>query len=40
MGQAECKEYRLSNRGEGGLKGFDEAVRLFGVRWGDAGAFI
>jgi hypothetical protein len=34
MGQAEGKEYRWSNRSEADLKGFDEAVRLFEVRWG------
>ena len=30
----EGKEYRFSDRGAADLKGFDEAVRLFEVRWG------
>ena len=30
----ECKEYLSSDRGEADLKGFEEAVRLFEVRWG------
>ncbi len=30
----EGKEYLFSDRGEADLKGFDEAVRLFEVRWG------
>ncbi len=29
----EGKEYLFSDRGEADLKGFDEAVRLFEVRW-------
>jgi class 3 adenylate cyclase len=31
----EGKEYGFSQRGEVDLKGFEEAVRLFEVRWGD-----
>ena len=30
----EGKEYLLSDRGEADLRGFDEVVRLFEVRWG------
>ena len=30
----EGKEYPFSDRGEADLKGFEEAVRLFAVRWG------
>ncbi len=29
----EGKEYLFSDRGQADLKGFDEAVRLFEVRW-------
>ena len=29
----EGKEYLFSDRGDAELKGFDEAVRLFEVRW-------
>ena len=33
----EGKEYLFSDRGAADLKGFEEAVRLFEVRWQDDG---
>ena len=34
---AEGKDFLFADRGEASLKGFDESVRLFGVRWREAG---
>ena len=33
---AKGKDFFFSDRGETSLKGFDEPVRLFEVRWGEA----
>ena len=34
---AKGKDFLFADRGEASLKGFDESVRLFEVRWQEAG---